>query len=69
MNAELNASLDCVRSRPCAPSICVAHVRNAAVLWVQDLYRVVQGIDVFDPKFNIVYALCRRMSPSSPLPA
>ena len=23
-----------------------------------DLYRVVQGIDVFDPKFNIVCVLC-----------
>lgn len=26
-----------------------------ALCGLQDLYRVVQGIDVFDPKFNIVY--------------
>ena len=30
---------------------------------MQDLYRVVQGIDVFDPKFNIVCVVQRRRSP------
>ena len=38
-------------------------------VWVQDLYRVVQGIDVFDPKFNIVYVLCLHLSDPSANPA
>jgi len=68
----MNAELYCVAQLPLQPAMrqsnCM-HVCDAVLVWVQDLYRVVQGIDVFDPKFNIVYALYRFHIPSSSPPA